>query len=156
MPRVDCDTEGLCQQNCKTLIVPADSGLGILENLTGHQVSVEEYANLAYLSELKPPPGFNAENFKDLLRHRYTSVVALNITSRLTQLPDFTPSRSEVRYARSISAEDIKNSNVILLGSSHTNPWVSLFERRLNFRLQYTPEVDESYVRNEHPNGSEQ
>jgi hypothetical protein len=146
----------LFQQNRNTLIVPSDSGLGILENLTGHLVGVEEYANKAYLAELKPPAGISAENFNDLLRQRYTSVVDLNITSMLTQLPEFIPNRSEVRYARSITAEDMKDANIILLGSSHTNPWVSLFERRTNFRLQYTPEVDESFVMNEQPKGGEQ
>ena len=146
----------LFQQNRNTLIVPSDSGLGILQNLTGHLVSVEEYANKAYLTELKPPVGINAENFNDLLRQRYTSVVDLNITSMLTQLPEFIPNRGEVRYARSITPEDMKNSNIILLGSSHTNPWVSLFEKKTNFRLQYTPEVDESFVRNERPKGEEQ
>ena len=74
----------------------------------------------------------------------------------LAQLPEFIPNRSEVRYARGITAEDMKDSNIILLGSSHTNPWVSLFENKTNFRLQYTPEVDESFVRNEQPKGGEQ
>jgi len=62
----------------------------------------------------------------------------------------------DIRYARSITAEDLKSSNVILLGSSHTNPWASLFEGRMNFRLQYSSTVDQSLVLNEHPNGKEQ
>jgi hypothetical protein len=146
----------LFQQNRNTLIVPSDSGLGILQNLTGHLVTLEEYANKAYLAELKPPLGMSARNFNDLLQQRYTSVVALNITAMLTQLPEFIPNRGEVRYARSITPEDMKNSNIILLGSSHTNPWVSLFEKGTNFRLQYTPEVDESFVHNEQPKGGEE
>ena len=139
-----------------TLIVPSDSGLGILQNLTQHLVNIEEYANGSYLSDMPLPPGMDARNFNALERERYTSVVSLNITSQLTRLPEFIPDRTQVRYARSISAEDLKNSNVILLGSKHTNPWVALFEKRLAFRLEYTPEVDESYVLNEHPMSAEQ
>jgi hypothetical protein len=146
----------LFQPNRNTLIVPSDSGLGILQNLTGHLVNVEEYASGSYLSEMKFPPQLDARNFNDLRRERYTSVVSLNITSMLTRLPEFIANRTQVRYARGITTEDIKNSNVILLGSKHTNPWVSLFDRRLNFRLEYTPEVDESYVLNGHPTGVEQ
>jgi hypothetical protein len=146
----------LFQQNRNTLIVPTDSGLGILENLTGRLIGVDEYASETYLATLKAPPGISEENFDDLLRQRYTSVVALNITSRLTLLPEFIANRSEVRYARSISTEDLKHSNVILLGSSHTNPWVSLFEGRMNFVLQYTPQVDESFVLNRRPTAREQ
>jgi hypothetical protein len=146
----------LFQQNRNTLIVPSDSGLGILQNITRHLVSVEEYANGSYLADLNAAPGLDPQNLNDLSRERYTSVVSLNITSRLTRLPEFIANRTEVRFARSITAEDIKNSNVILLGSKHTNPWVALFDKRLAFRLEYTPKVDESYVLNEHPSGMEQ
>lgn len=144
------------QRDRNTLIVPADSGLGILENLSKHPVSVEEYANGSYLTEMPLPPGIDEGNFNDLRRQRYTSVVDLNIATRLARLPEVVPTRTQIRYARSISAEDIENSNVILLGSKHTNPWVSLFESSLNFRLDYTPDVDDSYVLNEHPTGKEQ
>ncbi len=146
----------LFQHNRNTLIVAADSGLGILQNLTGHLVGLEEYANGTYLSEMRSPPGLSLENLNDLRRQRYTSVVDLNVTTMLTQLPEFAGSRSQIRYARGVTTEDIKNSNAILLGSPHTNPWVSLFEDKLNFRLIYTPEVDRSFVRNEHPIGAEQ
>jgi hypothetical protein len=148
--------EQLFQTNRNTLIVPSDSGLGILENLSGHLVNLGEYASGAYLSEMKPPAGMDQDNFNDLRRQRYTSVVALDITSMLTQLPEYIANRSQVRYARNITTEDIKHANVILIGSKHTNPWVSLFERRLNFKLEYTPEVDQSFVVNERPTDAEQ
>jgi hypothetical protein len=146
----------LFQRNRATLIVPADSGLGILENLTGHLVPLEEYANGNYLIGIKPLHEIGVDNLNDLRRQRYTSVVSLNITSMRSRLPEFAEGRSEIRYARSITAEDLKSSNAILLGSSHTNPWVSLFDGRLNFKLQYTPEVNQSFVLNQHPAGAEQ
>jgi hypothetical protein len=146
----------LFQRNRNTLIVPADSGLGILQNLSRHPVAVEEYANGSYLDDVPFPPGLDKENFNDLRRQRYTSIVCLNITTALTRLPEFIANRTQIRYARSVTAEDIKNSNVILLGSKNTNPWVSLFEKKLNFRLEYNPEVDDSFVLNENPSGKEQ
>jgi hypothetical protein len=138
------------------LIVPADSGLGILENLTKHPVNVEEYASGSYMSEIRLPAGLDVEDFNDLRRQRYTSVVDLDIATRLTKLLEVVPTRTQVRYARSITADDIRNSNVILLGSKHTDPWVSLFEKSLNFKLEYTPYTDQSYVLNEHPLGAEE
>jgi hypothetical protein len=42
------------------------------------------------------------------------------------------------------------------IGSEHTNPWVSLFGQRLNFKLAFMPEVGKSYVLNEHPQDGEQ
>jgi hypothetical protein len=146
----------LFQQNQNTLIVPADSGLGILQNLTRHLVSVEEYANGSFLSDMQRVPGLDTGNFNDLRSQRYTSVVDLDIASKLMQLPEFIAERTQIRYARNISLADIENSNVILLGSKHTNPWVSLFENRLNFKLEYASDVDDSYVINNRPVGGEQ
>ncbi|QMV18384.1 hypothetical protein GOB94_06575 [Granulicella sp. 5B5] len=146
----------LFQQNRNAIIVPADSGLGIVQNLTGHLVPLEEYTDGSYFSDNRQVPGVDAASLTDLREQRYTSVVSLNIATRLMQLPEVSPGHTEIRFARSITTEDLKTANVILLGSSHTNPWVSLFEDKLNFPPQYTPQVDHSYVLNKHPQGAEQ
>ena len=146
----------LFERNRNTLIVSADSGLGILENLTRRTVGLEEYANGTYLAEMKTIPGLDVANLNDLRRQRYTSFVNVNITSSLIQLPEFIANRAQIRFARGISTEDLRSSNAILFGSKHTNPWVSLFEKNQNFRLEYTSEVDRSFVMNEHPTGAEQ
>jgi hypothetical protein len=146
----------LFQPDRDTLIVPADSGLGILQNVTGKLSDVQTYANGTYFADIKPIPGIGVGNLNDLRGQRYTSVVALNIASTLVRLPEFSNGRSQIRYARGITIEDLKTSNAILLGSSHTNPWVSLFNDRLNFELDYTATVDQSFVLNKHPAGAEQ
>ncbi len=146
----------LFQKDRNTLIVPADSGLGILQNLTGKKISLETYANRSYFAGETALPGIDAGNLADLREQRYTSVVDLNIAAKLMQLRELSAGRADIRYARSITAEDLKGSNVILLGSSHTNPWVSLFEDQMNFRLQYSSTVDQSMVLNERPTGNEQ
>ncbi len=139
-----------------TLIVPADSGLGIVENLTHTQATVDSYASATYFAGLRAPSGVNAGNFNDLSRQRYTSAVSLDISAALVRLPEFYPNRTRIRYARNLGVEEMRNANVILLGSVHSNPWVALFEPRLNFQLVYTPEVDRSFVTNRHPQAGEQ
>lgn len=146
----------LFRQNLNTLIVPADSGLGILQNLSGVTVPLQEYADGSYLTDTKLQRGINPGGLADLRQQRYTSVVDLDITTRLMQLPEISGSRTQIRYARSITTEDLKASDVILLGSVHSNPWVALFEDKLNFKLKYRPEVNQSFVLNEHPVGDEQ
>ena len=145
----------LFQQNRDTLIVPSDSGLDLLQSLTSRSINLEQYANGSYLSEVPPQAGMDERALRVLGRGRYTSVASLNIVSRLVQLPEFVANRAQIRVARSVTAEDFKNSNVVLLGSVHSDPWVSLFESRLSFRLQYAPQEDASYVLNEHPIGTE-
>jgi len=145
----------LFQPDRDTLVVPTDSGLGILQNVTGKLSDVQAYANGTYFADIKPIPGIGIGNLNDLRGQRYTSVVALNIASTLVRLPEFSNGRSQIRYARSITIEDLKSSNAILIGSSHTNPWVSLFNDRLNFELDYTATVDQSFVLNKHPAAAE-
>jgi hypothetical protein len=145
----------LFQTSRNTLIVPADSGLGIVQNLTRQQVSLEQYANGSFLSALQAPAGLDSGNFNDLRLQRYTSVVDLDIVSALVRLPEFVPGRTHIRYARGISVEDLMQSNVILIGSVHTNPWVALYQDQFNFRLDYGREVDDSEIVNLKPLANE-
>jgi hypothetical protein len=139
-----------------TLIVPADSGLGILENLTKSQANVDAYANGAYFAAMQPAAGLDAANLDDLSRQHYTSAVDLSICTTLERLPEFTADRTQIRYPRSLTADELHSSSIILLGSAHSNPWVALFDQQLNFRIVYTPEVDHSFIQNEHPESGEQ
>ena len=137
--------------NRETLIVPADSGFGILQNLTAHNIHLGDYVTGTYLSDTKLAPGINARNWNDLRTQRYTSVVDLNIALSLSHVPELIPERFAIRYARDLRMEDLKHSNAILLGSVHSNPWGELFQKQLNFALDYHPEVDDSFVINRHP-----
>jgi hypothetical protein len=100
---------------------------------------------------MTPISGVDSRNLNDLSTQRYTSVVDLNIVSSLSRLPELVSDRFAIRYARDLRMEDLKQSNAILLGSKHTNPWVELFEKNMNFVLEYEPEVDDSAVLNRHP-----
>jgi len=132
--------------------VPADSGFGILQNLTHHPAHLSEYANGSYPSSaLIRPANIDARNLNDLTTQRYTSVVDLNIASSLSRLSEIVPDRFAIRYARDLHMEDLKHSNALLLGSLHTNPWVELFQDKMNFVLEYQPGVDDSVVLNRHP-----
>jgi hypothetical protein len=145
----------LFQSNRNTLIVPADSGLGIVQNLTRQQVTLEQYANGSFIPALQDPAGLDDNNFNDLRLQRYTSVVDLDIVSALVRLPEFAPDHTHIRYARGISVEDLMQSNVILIGSVHTNPWVALYQDQFNFRLDYGREVNDSVIVNLKPLANE-
>lgn len=131
-------------------IVPADSGLGILQNLTGQLAPVTEYANGKYLSNLKMPE-INDANLDDLQTQRYTSIVDLNITTRLARLPEVIPDRFIIRYARDLRMEDLRNGNAVLLGAIHTDPWVNLFQQQLNFQFICKSRVNDCSIINLDP-----
>lgn len=64
--------------------------------------------------------------------------------------------QTAVRYARDLTMCDIGSGNLILIGSNQSNPWVSLFEAKLNFRFEYQPDVHNTFVENRAPQPGEE
>jgi hypothetical protein len=144
----------LFDKSHQTLIVPSDDGIVMIQNLTGHLVSLSEYINRDYLS-LKSPYNIDEQNMKDLDAQRYTNVTDLNAVMRFSRLPEADHDQLTVRYARELHMEDLKDANVILLGSSFSNPWSELFEKTLNFQFEYQPHPNASHIVNRHPQAGE-
>ena len=138
-----------------TLLVPADSGLVIYQNLTKRWVTLAEYASGEYQEHTKSPFGIDPAIVNGLGGRRYTSVVDLHLASSISQLPAVVKDRFKVRYAREVTLDDLKQSNVILLGSIGANPWVELFQKDLNFRFEPQPNEDKTIIRNTHPMAGE-
>jgi hypothetical protein len=145
---------GLFDKNRPTLIVPSDDGIVMIQNLTGHLVPLSEYINRDYLW-LKSPYNIDAQNMRDLDAQRYTNVTDLNAVVRFSRLPEANAGQLTVRYARDLRMEDLKDANVILLGSSFSNPWAELFEKTLNFEFSYQPHPNASLIVNRHPQAGE-
>jgi hypothetical protein len=137
-----------------TFIVPADAGLGILQNLAKEPANLSDYANGRYLTDVKAQ-GVDQGNLEDLRTQRYTSMVDLNIASSLTRLPEVVPNHLIIRFARDLRMDDLKDSNVILLGAIHTDPWVGLLQGGLNFQFVCGKQVDNCYIVNSHPRAAE-
>jgi hypothetical protein len=134
-----------------TLLVPADSGLVIYQDLTKRWVPLAEYAAGEYQKHTVSPLGIDPAIVNELGARRYTSVVDIHLVSSISQLPAVVKNRFKVRYAREVTLDDLKQSNVILLGSLAANPWVELFQKDLNFRFEPQQREDKVVIRNTHP-----
>jgi hypothetical protein len=145
----------LFSSNQDTFIVPADSGLGILQNLTEEPAALADYANGKYLSSVHSRE-MDEGNLDDLRTQRYTSIADLTISARLARLPEVIPDRFVMRYARDLRMDDLRNGNAILLGAIHTDPWVSLLQQHLNFQFVCEKQVNECRIVNLHPAPGEQ
>jgi len=143
----------LFQKDRDTFLVPADSGLVILEGLTRASVPLTQYAGGDY----KQVPGavgsgLTSPVVQQLSTRRYTSIVDLSLVSQISRLPKVVPERLLIRYARDLRMDDLRSSNAILLGSVDSNPWEELFEQQLNFRFQFDPKQDTApVIENMHP-----
>jgi hypothetical protein len=91
----------------------------------------------------------------DLYTQRYTSVVDLEIASSLSRLPEVVPGRLILRFARELHMDDLKRGNVVLIGSTYSNPWAEVFQRNLNFQFDYRPDLNDSWILNQAPKPGE-
>lgn len=139
----------LFTSNRDSLIVPADTAFVTLEDMHERIYSLSAY--VSWSSVEHPVPGFE----EDLKTRKYTSVVDLETISRMARLPEWKPERSFIRSSRSLRIEDLKEDNLILLGSVYSIPWIALLENELNFRFVYKPKENRAWIENQHPAAGE-
>ena len=140
----------------RTLEVPGDSGLVMWQGLVGRSVGLTEYLNGDYRTNLLPRDLTTLQAVAvDMGGRRYTSIVDLETAKSLSLMAQSAQSKLEVRYARDVRPNDLKQGNVILLGAADANPWVELFERNMNF-VFFNDRIHKTFsVLNRDPRGGE-
>jgi hypothetical protein len=128
-----------------TVVVPADVGFVILQQLNDRTFSLAEYEGWSTVET------YDHVYMSFLKAQRYTSMQDLDTVLRLQRLPEVVPNRLLTRASRSLSMDDLSHENVILLGSNFSNPWTEAFERSLNFHFVNRPHEDRSWIVNTKP-----
>jgi len=136
-----------------TILVPADSSLVLMDELIGNEITLSDYMNRKYRSTVPPPEMTRIWN--QLLTSQYTNVVDLRLVSALERLPEVDHSKTQVRFARDVSLSELKQNNVILIGSTRANPWVDLFSSAGRFRVGYDSKTHTNLVENRNPGQGE-
>lgn len=137
-----------------TILVPADSSLVLMDELIGHEITLPDYMNRTYRSTVPPPEMTRIWN--QLLTSQYTNVVDLRLVSALERLSEVDHSKTQVQFARDVSVSELKQNNVILIGSTRANPWVDLFSTAGRFRVGYDSKTHTNLVENRNPGKGEQ
>lgn len=125
------------------------------EGIKKRKVGLTEYISGEYRREgdTAPKP---IDEASDLATRRYTTTVDLNTSEKLDQLQRPSTSRLEIKFARDIRLNDLKDANVILLGAPEANPWVELFEPGMNFVFRNDFETHRFSILNRTPKSGEQ
>ncbi len=129
--------------NNRTMIVPDDTGLTVAIGLIQQEVKPQDYVDGQYrkvLGQRFP----TLQNWDRPFAHRYTDLVDLLAVSRLVKMPELGRQPTTIRYARDLRPEELEDGNLILLGGSNANPWVTLFDGELNFSIRFKP-VERSF-----------
>lgn len=146
----------LFNKDSDTFIVPSDDGLVIMQGLTERPLPLASYINGSYRTNLKESDAPDTAEILKLSARRYTSVVDLDFVARLSQLDQVVPERMMVRYARDLRMDDLRAGNAILIGSDEANPWIELFQPKMNFRFNINADSSKaSGIVNSHPRTGE-
>ncbi len=130
-----------------TIVVPSDTAFVIVQQANHRTFTLSEY--LRWFST-RPTTDEHLE-MAYLRGETYTSMPSLEIVAMLQKLPEVIQSRFMIRAPRALRFEDLREDNVILLGSSYSNPWCELFEKQLNFRVINHPELNRYWIVDQHP-----
>jgi hypothetical protein len=121
-----------------TDIVLADSTLSLFQDRLGRQLTLPEYLNRDYETRLLAPlPKKEREDLANVILRRYTSFADVVLLNRMMRLAERSGVQPVVHFARDFPIRNLKNHNVILLGSKRSTLWIELFEPQLNFRFAY-------------------
>lgn len=125
----------------QTLVVVSDPSIWVVGRLLKRHVPLDDYSNPAYPAQLIPAdaPDQIASVARLTGSLRVTSDADLVIASELSRLLAHHADRITIRLAREVTFREIQEHNLILLGGRGSNPWVSLFDNELNFKLQPDP-----------------
>lgn len=116
-----------------TYIVPSDAGLNLLEDISHRPMPLAEYIKSGYFN--LPLNRLDAHTAEDMRTQHLTSFVDLQIVTSLERSPYFDSQRVMLRFPRELRLDDLKNANIIILGSVGSNPWAAVADSGANFRI---------------------
>lgn len=128
----------LFQPRCVTYIVPGDAGMKLYTNMAHRIVSASEYASRSYLTT---PPGTITPDGNPasgtLAVRRYTTMSDVKLIAALLRLPHRFSDRMQICFAREFNFNYLKTGNAILIGAPEANPWVQVFDTKVDFSVIY-------------------
>jgi hypothetical protein len=137
----------------ETILVPGDAGLNMYSLAEHKQVNLTDYSRGTYL---EPTGNGEVSPGVPLGRRPYTTLADTQFIGGILQSPEVSPGKVQIRFARYLSTQDLRNgSNLILLGSESYNPWIDIFRPQLDLQLKFDVMNDIFTVDNRAPQGNE-
>ena len=120
-----------------TDIVLDDAAVGLFQELTGRSLALSDYFDRGYqrnLAEQGAETGLDPKLASSIVLRRHSSFANANFLWKLLQTPGFDHQHAMLRFAREYSFRELKADNAVLLGNSHSNPWIEPFLPKLGIR----------------------
>jgi hypothetical protein len=116
-----------------TYIVPPDTGLNIVEDISQRVLPLADYIKGSYLEASLEK--LDEHTRQDLRTQQFSDFQSLQIVAAIARREEYNPERVFLRFPRDLRMDDLKTANVILIGSVSSNPWASIADRNTNFRI---------------------
>jgi hypothetical protein len=116
-------------------VVCADAGFALWQDITNHNLNLGDYLGREWYAqnEIQDP------RMREVAVRRFTSPADLMLSVRMSEMARAYGDLVSVKFARNVDIQEVRSGNVVLLGSRRSNPWVELFEPRMNFVLELDP-----------------
>lgn len=139
-----------------TDIVIGDTSVETVEFLLHQDITLSDYLNHGYYDQIqtsKLSPQMKSDLLNLSVRHD-GSISDFRVAQKILGLE---PNSDKVtlQFAREYRSRNIDGHNIVLIGSSVSNPWTSIFENHLTFVIGYDNEKNEMLVRDRSPQQSE-
>ena len=120
----------------QTVIVVADGNYGMLRILTGQRGSLDQYVNHEFPQRAPVAKmGEAGSSFNDYISNStLTSFADVADAVSVIKMAGPLQKQAFVRSAKDLKVRDLDHENFIFIGSPASNPWVALFQDKLNFR----------------------
>lgn len=157
-PVVPWPLNAIIQQSRPTRIVVSDGNLCTIRPLANKEVTLEQYLQPGFVESLTPP--HLDEKFSRMMTYvadsELTSFADVAVVSALVKLAGPNGDQISLSSARSLDRRDLEKGNYIFVGSATSDPWVMLFDNKLNFQMVEEGIGGRMFFRNRHPLPGEQ
>jgi hypothetical protein len=136
-------------RNGAASIIYSDSGIALWQRLNHTDLNLGDYLSHKYLDS-------HNDQMLEIASQRSTSPADINVSLRIQGIAATLGSQISTQFARNINTELLHRGNLVLIGSRRSNPWVEIYEPRLNFQLRIDPKTQspEFFNRSTRPNES--
>ncbi|MCC6264033.1 MAG: hypothetical protein IT169_10685 [Bryobacterales bacterium] len=128
------------EENKQTQLVTSDGMAMMLGDLLHRPVTLAEYIGSGYPANLIDAniadPAVRAVFTAEMSNH-LTSMPDLRAATRISQIAASRGVQLNIMFARDFRYQPQNDGSLILLSHRKANPWVSLFDGRLNFRYEF-------------------
>ncbi len=138
-------------------VVLADSNLTILHDLMRRQMGLANYQRRQFSTEAEryiESPVLRDMALK-VMNREYTHIGDAILVRQVALTAASVGLTTDIVFARDAGPGDFSGHNAILSGPRRANPWVELFEDRLNFRSEFDEEKRQSSLVNLAPQAGE-